>query len=97
MFKKLDTLVKIISKLKTKNSSGPDNISSKLLKVILPTISTPLCHLFNLSLQTGYDDVQDTRAKNAFNARVIRFFGKCYQLIINNQVDTQRLILTFTQ
>ena len=43
------------------------------------------------------DDVQDTHAKNAFNARVIRFFGKCYQLIINNQVDTQRLILTFTQ
>ena len=44
-----------------------------------------------------YVNVQDTRAKNAFNARVIRFFGKCYQLIINNQADTQRLILTFTQ
>ena len=45
----------------------------------------------------SYENVQDTRAKNSFNARVIRFFGKCYQLIINNQVDTQRLILTFTQ
>ena len=44
-----------------------------------------------------YDNIQDTCAKNSFNARVIRFYGKCYQLIINNQVDTQRLILTFTQ
>ena len=33
---------------------GPDYISSKLLKVILPLILTPLCHLFNLSFQTGY-------------------------------------------
>ena len=58
-----DTLVKIISKLKMKNSAGPDNISTKLLKVILPTISIPLCHLFNLSLQTGYVPHQLKSAK----------------------------------
>ena len=47
-------LTEIAGKLKGKNSAGADNISSKLLKIILPTIITPLCHLFNLSLQTGY-------------------------------------------
>ena len=41
-------------KLKPKNSSGPDHISSKLLKKILPIIINPLCHIFNLSLKTGY-------------------------------------------
>ena len=56
-----------------------------------------LVSYYSTLLVSKYDDVQDTRAKNAFNARVIRFFSKCYQLIINNQVDTQRLILTFTQ
>ena len=44
-----------------------------------------------------YVNVRDTGAKNAFNARVIRFSCKCYHLNINNQADTQRLILTFTQ
>ena len=42
------------TKLKTKNSSGNDKISTKLLKNILPCIMDPLVHLFNLSLRTGF-------------------------------------------
>ena len=47
-------LIKIANKIKPKNSCGPDFISSKLLKDILPIIMEPLCHILNLSLQTGY-------------------------------------------
>ena len=43
-----------LSKLKNKNSSGPDNISTNLLKSIMPSIMGPICHLFNLSFKTGY-------------------------------------------
>ena len=48
------TILKIGEKMKPKCSSGPDNISSKLLKQILPEISRPLTHIINLSLKTGY-------------------------------------------
>ena len=48
------SLFDIINKMKPKRSAGPDNISTKLLKEILPIIISPLCHIFNLSLQTGY-------------------------------------------
>ena len=41
-------------KLKNKNSSGSDGISTNLLKSILPTIITPLCHVFNLSYKLGF-------------------------------------------
>ena len=47
-------IIDMAGKLKPKNSSGPDHISSKLLKKILPIIINPLCHIFNLSLKTGY-------------------------------------------
>ena len=47
------TILKIGDKMKPKCSSGPDNISSKLLKHILPDISKPLTHVINLSLKTG--------------------------------------------
>ena len=42
------------AQLKPKNSSGIDNISSKQLKEILPSIVNPVTHIFNLSFQTGY-------------------------------------------
>lgn len=44
----------IVNKLKPKKSTGTDNISTKLLKEILPIITIPLCHIYNLSLQTGF-------------------------------------------
>ena len=48
------TLTKIASQMKPKSSRGPDYMSSKMLKEILPIIVDPLYHIFNLSLQTGY-------------------------------------------
>ena len=40
--------------LKTKISTGPDGISSHMLKNTAFSISTSLCKLFSLSLSTGY-------------------------------------------
>ena len=36
---------------KPKNSSGKDNISTKLLKEIIESIVYPIAHLFNLSFK----------------------------------------------
>ena len=47
-------ILKICDSLKPKISSGADFISTKLLKQIAPMIITPLHHLINLSLETGY-------------------------------------------
>ena len=65
IFKRItpESLTEIVGKLKTKNSAGRDNISTKLLKHILPSIINPLCHLFNLSLQSGYVPTQLKTAK----------------------------------
>ena len=43
----------IFKQLKPKTSSGPDQISSKILKTISEKIITPITHLLNLSLTTG--------------------------------------------
>ena len=48
------TLMNIASQMKPKTSQGPDYLSSKLLKDIIPIIIDPLCHISNLSLHTGY-------------------------------------------
>ena len=45
-------LITIISSLKN-SSSGFDQIPAKLIKQILPSIITPLCHLVNQSLKLG--------------------------------------------
>lgn len=39
--------------IKSKSSTGHDNISNKLIKEIIPFIALPLTHIFNLSLETG--------------------------------------------
>ena len=43
-----------LSKLKNKDSCGLDNISTKLLKFIAPSIMGILIHLFNLSFKSGF-------------------------------------------
>ena len=48
-----DEINKITKKLKTSNSSGIYNISSKLLKSIINEIAPVLFHIFNRSLLTG--------------------------------------------
>ena len=47
-------LLEAAKTLKPKCSFGADFISSKLLKNALPTLVKPICHLFNLSIHTGY-------------------------------------------
>ena len=46
-------IFKITQTLKSKKSTGPDGISTKLLKQIIRNIASPLEHIFNLSLSTG--------------------------------------------
>ena len=58
-----ETLEIVANNLKPKLSCGPDKISSRLLKDILPIIIIPLCHVFNLSLQTGFIPVEFKIAK----------------------------------
>ena len=48
-----DEIIKITQKLKSSNSSGVDNISTKLLKSIINEIAPVLSHIFNRSLLTG--------------------------------------------
>ena len=47
-------IINISKTLKPKTSTGADFISNKLLKIIAPIIITPLHHLINLSLETGF-------------------------------------------
>ena len=58
-----ELVTEIAGKLKSKSSCGPDNISTKLLKHILPLIIEPICHIFNLSLQTGFIPMELKTAK----------------------------------
>jgi len=44
---------KIINSLRMKNSYGYDEISIKVLKIIVPFISSPLCYICNKSMLSG--------------------------------------------
>ena len=48
-----EEVVNVLRSLKLKTSSGPDGISSSMLKNTVFSISSTLCSLFNLSLSTG--------------------------------------------
>jgi hypothetical protein len=43
-----------LNKLKSKNSAGPDQVSTSLLKFVAPVIMNPLSYLLNLSFKSGY-------------------------------------------
>ena len=47
------TVINTVLSLKTKTSSGYDDVSSKLMKNTIYHISTLLTHIINLSLMTG--------------------------------------------
>ena len=49
-----EIMLETVSKLEPKNSSGKENISTKLLKEIVDGIVFPIAHLFNLSFKTEY-------------------------------------------
>ena len=46
-------LLKIISKLKPKNSTGQDLLSNKIIKNVFPEIAEAVKHLINLSIKSG--------------------------------------------
>ena len=46
-------ILSIINSMTTKNSSGYDGISTKILKICSLIISKPLCHICNTSIQSG--------------------------------------------
>ena len=48
-----DSIRCLISKLPLKTATGPDGISSWMLKATSSHIAPPLCHIFNLSISTG--------------------------------------------
>ena len=48
-----NTIIQTAQKLKSKLSSGHDDISTKLLKETIAIISTPLSHIINISFVTG--------------------------------------------
>ena len=49
----VDILTKVIKSLKTKNSAGPDGISTKLLKYLSPALVKPLTLIINQSIISG--------------------------------------------
>lgn len=48
-----EVLLFALDKMKNKNSSGNDNISTNLLKYSIDPLILPLCHLYNLSFKSG--------------------------------------------
>ncbi len=46
-------ILSIINSMTTKNSSGYEGISTKVLKICSSIISKPLCHICNTSIQSG--------------------------------------------
>ncbi len=47
-------MIKIVKKLKSNGSSGPDLITGYFLKNIIATVASPLCKLYNKCLESGY-------------------------------------------
>jgi hypothetical protein len=54
----METILNVSKLLQSKDSAGVDAISNNLLKLIVPTIISPLVHLINLSLKSSYIPVQ---------------------------------------
>jgi hypothetical protein len=56
-------LIKIVRAMKTKTSSGHDNLTPKLVKSVIEPLLTPLCHIMNASLLFGVVPSAMKRAK----------------------------------
>ena len=48
-----DQVFKLLSKLNISKASGIDTLCPRLLKLAAPMIYKPLCHLINVSIETG--------------------------------------------
>ena len=47
-------MLEFLGKMQSKCSQGPDGISTKLLKIIIPHILRPLTHCYNISFQSAF-------------------------------------------
>jgi hypothetical protein len=93
---------KIIHTFPWKNSCGYDEISMKVLKISAPFISSPLCHIINLSLNSGvfpprlkHSIITPLHKKgdknNVTNYRptsLLTSFSKIFEKIISNRLIT---------
>ena len=91
---------KIGEKMKSKLSQGPDGISSKVLKHIIPAISLPLAHLINRSFETGtvparikesniipiYKSEDPMEINNHRPISLINTISKIYEKIVHKQL-----------
>jgi hypothetical protein len=71
-------VLKTIKKFKSENSSDSQGVTTKMIKLIGREISTPLSHIFNLSLRTGIFFFFPNKLKTS---RVIPIFksGSCLE------------------
>jgi hypothetical protein len=87
--------VENIKSLKPKNSSGYDGISTKLLKISSPFISSPLTHICNKSFSSGifpdrlkYAVVKPLFKKgDKFNISNYSSFSKVLEKVMDNQLQ----------
>jgi hypothetical protein len=97
-----EKLKKIIHSFPWKNSCGYDEISVKVLKISAPFISSPLCRIINLSLNSGvfttrlkYSIITPLHKKGYKNnvtdyrpISLLTSFSKCFERIIYNRLIT---------
>ena len=95
-----ESIVYYCLKLKDKTSAGFDGVSAHVIKRMAPVIITPLRHLFNLSLKTGYLPPEFKISKviplfksgkkddfgNYRPISIIPAFAKLFELVVNDQI-----------
>ena len=91
----------IIKSLKPKNSSGYDGISTKLIKVFSPFISSPLAHICNKSLSSGifpdrlkyaivkplFKKGDKSKISNYRPISILSSFSKIHERVMYNQLQ----------
>ena len=89
-----------LQKLKDKTSVGFDGISSRVIKRVTPVIVEPICHLFNLSLKSGFipQEFKISRVIPLFKAgkrddfgnyrpiSIIPALSKLFEIVLNEQI-----------
>ena len=93
-------IINIVNKLKPKTSSGQDEISTKLTKLVINNIISPLTYLINKSLESGivpqklkiakvipiFKASENNLLKNYRPISLLPAFSKIYQKIMFNKI-----------
>ena len=93
-------VIEVVKKLKPKNSSGHDEISTKLVKNTISNIILPLTHIINISLQNGivpdqlkiakvipvYKSSDADQIKNYQPISLLPAFSKIFEKIMYNKI-----------